>query len=306
MNEKIVILMSTYNGQEYLRMQLDSILNQTYKNLEIIIRDDGSSDDTIEILKEYSQKYSNISFYCGNNLKPAKSFLHLIKNVKNDAEYYAFADQDDVWNDNKIEVAIDYLKTNSNIVPKLYFSDTILVDKDLNELTNLKKIISRKITLGNALIENVVTGCTCVFNRELKLLLEKIELEDVKCGYYHDSLAYRICSCVGEVYYDSIPHILYRQHPKNVIGNSNTLFNKVLKRKKNINNTINLRSSMAAYIYNKYIDEINEENIETIKLIAFYKKNLKNRLKLFLNFKISRISIVDDLLYRIGILLGKI
>ena len=96
--------MSTYNGEEFVAEQMDSILNQTYKNIEIIVRDDGSKDSTTKIIKEYQKKYKNIKLYEGENLGFIKSFFELLKLVE--ADYYAYADQDDIWIENKILIMI--------------------------------------------------------------------------------------------------------------------------------------------------------------------------------------------------------
>ena len=99
--------MSTYNGEKFIREQLDSILAQTYKNIEIVVRDDGSKDNTVSIVKEYMQKNSNITLYEGENLGFIKSFFELLTLVE--ADYYSYADQDDVWMENKIELAVNSL-----------------------------------------------------------------------------------------------------------------------------------------------------------------------------------------------------
>ena len=91
-NKKVAVIMSTYNGERFIREQLDSILNQTYKNIEVVVRDDGSKDKTVEIVKEYMEKYSNIVLYQGENLGFIKSFFELLNLAE--ADYYSYADQD--------------------------------------------------------------------------------------------------------------------------------------------------------------------------------------------------------------------
>ena len=131
---KINVLLSTYNGELYIAEQLDSLLRQTViDNMKIIIRDDGSTDSTLKIIEEYKSKNSNIIFYRGENLKPAKSFWHLLQNC-DEADYFAFCDQDDVWDEDKLEVAINQLKEHDD-VPALYFSDARVVDSELNLLS---------------------------------------------------------------------------------------------------------------------------------------------------------------------------
>ena len=106
--------MSTYNGEKYVREQLDSILNQTYKNIEIVVRDDGSKDNTVKIIKEYQEKYKNIKLVTGKNLGFIKSFFELLKITESD--YYSYADQDDIWMENKIELAVELLDQHTLMV----------------------------------------------------------------------------------------------------------------------------------------------------------------------------------------------
>lgn len=101
-SQKVQVLMSTYNGERFLQEQIESILNQSWKNLDILIRDDGSRDQTREILKDYSEKYSNVYIFLEENCGVARSFFELLK--KSDADYVAFCDQDDIWMEQKIEI----------------------------------------------------------------------------------------------------------------------------------------------------------------------------------------------------------
>ena len=108
--EKVQILMSTYYGEKYLREQLDSIIKQTYPLINILIRDDGSSDGTLSILKEYAGKYDHVTYYEGENIGVIQSFLQLLKESDANVNYYAFADQDDVWLPEKIVRAVEKLE----------------------------------------------------------------------------------------------------------------------------------------------------------------------------------------------------
>ena len=131
--EKIDILLATYNGEEYLEEQLNSILNQTYKNFNLIISDDNSTDSTVKILDKYSKKDSRIIVYKQNrNLGVVSNFEFLLSKVE--SKYFMFSDQDDIWIETKIEKSINKLEeTNSDIV----FTDLMVVDDKLNVLYNL-------------------------------------------------------------------------------------------------------------------------------------------------------------------------
>ena len=128
--EKVAVLMSTYNGEQFLREQLDSILDQENVDLNLYVRDDGSNDHTIDILSEYADKHSNVHFYRGDkNLGACGSFLELLSK-EYDADYFALADQDDIWDKDKISVAIEKLKTLPADKPALYHSNLRIVDQD--------------------------------------------------------------------------------------------------------------------------------------------------------------------------------
>ena len=119
--ETVQVLMSTYNGEKYIREQLNSIINQTYPSIKILVRDDGSSDGTIEILEEYAAKYDNMAYYAGKNLGVIQSFLQLLKDSDDSSAYYAFSDQDDVWLPEKIEKAVEMIENNKEVEqPILY------------------------------------------------------------------------------------------------------------------------------------------------------------------------------------------
>ena len=135
---RVVVLMSSYNGERYIRNQIDSICNQQGDFvLDIIVRDDGSSDDTINILEEYANQ-GKVRWYTGQNLKPARSFIDLILNVCG-YDYYAFSDQDDFWYQDKIQCAIDWIKGAKK--PAIYFSNAEIADEKLN---SLNKVLYKK------------------------------------------------------------------------------------------------------------------------------------------------------------------
>ena len=113
--KSIQVLLSTYNGARYLREQLDSLLSQENVDIKILVRDDGSTDDTIKILNEY-QNRGLLAWYTGPNMRPAKSFLNLLIQSP-ESEVYAFCDQDDVWKPEKMYMAVCQLKTVSTDIP---------------------------------------------------------------------------------------------------------------------------------------------------------------------------------------------
>lgn len=261
---KIQVLMSTYNGEKFLREQLDSILKQNIQDISIIIRDDGSKDSTIDILNEYSKKYNNIKYYIGNNVGPAKSFLELLDNPDY-ADYYCFCDQDDVWLENKISIALSKLNKNIN-VPSMYYSEVNIVDKKLNFIS--KSYYSGIDSIGASFVTTPVIGCTLVINRKLRNIVIK---QFPKRIAMHDSWIYRICLGVnGIVIHDYDSYIKYRQHENNVIGISTS---KIEKIKKYFHHKGN-RTWTAQNLLKIFNEEIPDENKKIIFKIANFKKNI--------------------------------
>lgn len=218
--EQIDILMATYNGEKYLREQIESILNQTYKNIRLIISDDCSSDKTREIIKEYEEKDERItSYFQEQNLGYVKNFEFLLTKVEN--EIYMLSDQDDVWNDTKVENTYNKLKQCD---ADLVFTDLEVVDENLKMMYpsfNDYMKLSRKIKKYNKdykmqYLYNCVTGCTLMSKKQF---LDKILPIPTYSKYaIHDTWIGLIVSIHGKVTYLEEKTIKYRQHGKNQVG----------------------------------------------------------------------------------------
>lgn len=209
----VQVLMSTYNGEKYLREQLESILGQTYPCIKVLIRDDGSTDGTVEILKEYKRKYNNVTYYKEENIGVIQSFLKLLRDSDDCVEYYAFADQDDVWLPEKISRAVQMIEEKHSEKPVLYCSDTYITDEKLNIIKKEDK--NPRPSFGNALVQNVCTGCTAVMNRELRDIINETRPVDI---VMYDWWFYLSATLYGEVIYDQDAYIYYRQHENNEWG----------------------------------------------------------------------------------------
>lgn len=215
---KVQILMATYNGEQYLAEQIDSILAQNITNVDILISDDGSADDTLEIIKKYQLKFPDkISFLAGPSEGFAKNFLFLLEKSSPDADFYAFSDQDDVWKEDKIRAAIDSIcaiKKNSG--PVLYCSSVTPVDSKLRVIDK-DRLPVKPVSFVGSLLHNVAPGNTMVFNSIARNLL-------IKAGSrvnipFHDWWVYFLVSaCGGAVIGDERSYVLYRQHDSNLIG----------------------------------------------------------------------------------------
>lgn len=220
MKEQIDILLATYNGEKYLKEQIDSILNQSYKNINLIISDDCSKDKTPQILEEYSKKDKRIKIIIQKeNLGVVKNIEFLLKQVK--SPYYMLADQDDYWLSEKVEKSLKILKNNN---ADLVFGDLEVVDKNLNTMYksfNDYMLLSRKI---NKYIDsykvnylyNCVTGCTVLSKKET---IEKILPLPTNSKYLiHDHWIGLMASLNGKLAYMPEKYIKYRQHGNNQVG----------------------------------------------------------------------------------------
>lgn len=226
--QKVVILLATYNGEMYIREQLDSIINQTYRDFVIYISDDGSTDDTIPIIMKYRNDYPDkiVILEHKDSYKSAKgNFINLLRAVESDL--YFFCDQDDIWTANHIEVFLNKYKTLSGVEkqePILIHSDLTVVDNNLCVLANsflqyLK--LPRNPRKRYYFLMNNVTGCVSMINDSLKK----------KAFYDYDYLQKNIDKITMHDHFFSLVAVefgkkifiddktnLYRQHDKNVLG----------------------------------------------------------------------------------------
>lgn len=215
---KVAILLCTYHGQRYLAEQLDSFAAQTHSNWEVWASDDGSEDDTHAILDAYRQKWptGRLSIHSGPGEGFAANFLSLTCKATIEADYYAYSDQDDVWDSDKLDRAVRWLQTIPENIPALYCSRTRLVDAENNEI-GLSPLFSKSPSFANALMQNIGGGNTMVFNNSARALLRETEGNTPIVS--HDWWAYMVVAgCGGKVFYDAKPTLRYRLHTTNLVG----------------------------------------------------------------------------------------
>lgn len=297
---KVIVLMSAYNGEKYIREQIDSILAQTLK-CSLYVRDDGSSDSTPDILDEYQSK-GLLKWYGGTNLGTTRSFLHLIQNA-GEADYYAFADQDDVWLPGKIEAGVAWLEQVGDIHPKLYFCKKKIVDARLCPLP-VEDVYVRSVKPGVALLDGVASGCTMVLDFATKKLLEKLNRSNY--SYLHDVLVYRLVSLTGEVFYDDRPFILYRQHNNNVVGCEKKGVRRWIQRFALLPKRISdrKRSDCAKALLDTYGDIVKSEYKSLLYDVAMVPEKVSCRLKLVFSNRLFTHHKMDIVFLKCFILLG--
>lgn len=216
----VAVLLCTHHGDRFLTEQLDSIRTQQHKNITVWASDDGSEDNTPQILKKYQSiwKKDNFSIHSGPQKGFVANFLSVICQADIDADYFAYADQDDIWEADKLSRAIARLKNISSETPALYCSRTSLIDDNGNN-TGFTPLFSKPPSFANALIQNISSGNTVVMNKAARNLLRTAGEKTV---VNHDWWTYMlIAGAGGTVIYDPYPSIRYRQHDNNLVS-SNT------------------------------------------------------------------------------------
>jgi glycosyltransferase involved in cell wall biosynthesis len=219
----IDILMATYNGEQFVKEQINSILNQTNTNWKLKIRDDGSKDNTLKILKEYQSKHPDKIEVIEDN----KGNVGVINNYslllsRSNADYTMFCDQDDIWLPLKIEKTLQKMleteKLNSG-KPVLVHTDMKVVDSDLNVISNsffkYQKLNPNIKKINNLLVQNNATGCTSMINKALK---GKVKLPLSENVLMHDWFIALNAALFGLIEYIPQPTMLYRQHGHNSVG----------------------------------------------------------------------------------------
>ena len=214
---KVNILMSTYNGQQFLAEQIRSIQEQSYSDWTLFIRDDGSSDNTKEILKDFEHQDSRIHLIDSDksdNLGVIKSFHKLVNHDR--ADYYFFSDQDDVWLPNKLELSLKEAQNYLADLPLMVYMDLKVVNQDLEIMTeSMVKSQSHHANteLVQELTENTVTGGVAMINHALAEMWQ--ETDDI---LMHDWYLALLASAFGNLVFIDQPGELYRQHSDNVLG----------------------------------------------------------------------------------------
>lgn len=217
--DKVAILMSTYNGEKYLRDQIESIQHQSYQDWHLYIRDDGSKDNTVKIINEYTdadQRITLISETRQQNLGVMRSFLKLLEMT--DADYYMFSDQDDYWKKDKVAITLEAMKNSEELnLPICVHTNLTIVDSKLKGSTLMKD--NSWSGFRELLFANCVTGCTMMINQALK---DRIDFKNktLKNLYMHDWWLALIAAAFGKVTYLDQSTILYRQHTGNLVGSN--------------------------------------------------------------------------------------
>lgn len=247
----VAILLCTYEGEKFLEEQLESFIHQDFKDWKLYVSDDHSSDKTLSIIKKFQSKVGkNRLIYLGPQKGFAAHFIDLTFNLAIKADYYAWSDQDDIWEKHKLSRAIRWLELQPKNKPAVFCSRTCLVDHN-NTYIGLSPLFNKPKTFKNALVQNVGGANTMVFNESAKKLLLQIEKNHHFIS--HDWIMYQITTGNnGHFYYDHTPLVRYRQHDNNAVGMNITLASKITRLIK---------------IFNGRYKNWNDHNIKALKSI---------------------------------------
>lgn len=306
--QKICILLSSYNGNRYIAEQLDSIKAQTHTNWVVIVSDDGSTDDTLKTLKEYQASWGKerLSIRTGPQNGFCANFLSMACDQAIQADFYAFCDQDDVWYPDKLSYILQKFDWESNSkTPTLYCGRTEIVDPNLYSL-GISQNFTKKPSFKNALVQSIAGGNTMMFNPATKRLLENV---GVKEAVSHDWWVYQLVSGAGGfIFYDTKPLIKYRQHSNSLIGENITYLSQFRRLSQAFNNryknwnTTNLLSLQSASNF------LTKKNLTTLNAFKQLKQSpsFTKRIKLLYSTGLYRQSNFETFKLWIACILNKI
>ncbi len=297
---KVAVLMSTYNGEKFLQVQMDSLLTQQGVDVTIFVRDDGSHDASVSIVESFVTKHHNVRLFTGKNIGIVQSFVTLVELAGEDFDFYALCDQDDYWKPKKLMSAVSFLTEKNNNQPLLYCSALEYVDTELTYSGRSRK--KMQPSFGNALVENIVTGCTSVFNRQLRALIIQHRPRN---AVMHDWWMYLLATAFGEVVFDPTPHIKYRQHANNVIG-ATPRFLPLWRRRLGVvlSREIIISVLQVEEFNNYYGNQLENEKRTLIRRFLQRKENKWSRWLLVISTGITKQKILDTIAVRVLILLG--
>jgi glycosyltransferase involved in cell wall biosynthesis len=215
--------MATYNGQKYIEEQISSLHYQTYPWIDLIVSDDGSCDGTLDILEMWKMKWEKGIFAIrrGPGRGFADNFRSMITDSSIEGEYFAFCDQDDIWELKKLDTAISYFQDTEIRLPILFCSRTLIITEN-GEASGYSPLFTKEPSFRNALVQSLAGGNTMVFNRQARQILARAS--ERSSFVSHDWWAYLLISGAGgHVYYSPKPLVRYRQHRGNQVGANTSL-----------------------------------------------------------------------------------
>jgi glycosyltransferase involved in cell wall biosynthesis len=305
--DSVAILLCTYNGEEYLQEQLDSFIQQTHTRWALYVSDDGSTDNTLAILEQYQKLLGRdrLKIYKGPKQGFGKNFLSLIKNPDLKGSFFAFSDQDDIWHQDKLSRALTALPNPPHHFPALYCSRTRLVDSTARPI-GFSPLFQKKPSFRNALVQSLAGANTMMINAAgLDLLRRTPDDAEVVA---HDWLAYLLISaCGGEVIYDPVPTLDYRQHQNNVIGSNSGARQRMIRVWKMLEGRQRKWSNLNLFILNNSGAVLTAENRESLEYFETGRQSgFLKRLILLGKARLYRQSVAGQISLAVAVVLKKL
>jgi glycosyltransferase involved in cell wall biosynthesis len=296
------ILLATYNGAKYIGEFLDSLCAQSFQDFCIYVRDDGSTDTTLEIVSEYTSRLNIHILPSKERLGPAKGFFRIMEEAGEEHVCYLLADQDDFWYHDKVKRAVMALRNHADEVV-LYCTRLEYVDEGLHHLDFSP--VPRLLTLENAVVENVATGCTVAISRRArKEVLEPKPYDFIM----HDWWLYMYCTAFGKVVYDLQPSIKYRQHGSNTIGAATGFLDDFRRRWKRFvkrDGGVHLLSRQVRAFLSCYGNRLKPQHRHLLNQLDAGTEHMATRLLIALHPPVSRQTRIDTFIMRFLFLIGR-
>ena len=274
----VTVLLAVYNGEKYLAQQIDSILSQTVKDIKIVIRDDGSCDNSVDIINYYCNNYPD-KVFCLNGSPTGSAKQNFAKLLEAcDDDYIMFCDQDDVWLPQKVGTTLAAMQKSEggSKIPVLVHTDLKVVDQNLKVISDsffkFQKLIQSEITLPRLLVQNYVTGCTVMINRALKEKCKKIPNDCIM----HDWWLALVAVIFGRLVCVNESTMLYRQHSDNQVGAKASYGIAFIKRKistlSEVRKNYNATYIQAAELLDVYGESLSKRDKEILQIYCRIRK----------------------------------
>ncbi|CAH0343192.1 glycosyltransferase family 2 protein [Rhizobium sp. CECT 9324] len=297
----VAILLATYNGSAYLEEFLESLCMQSFRQFRVYVRDDGSTDNTLDLIAGYKGRLDIQLIASEQRLGAAKSFFELLRRAPGH-QYYMFADQDDYWYPNKIARVVSAMEGCTEEIV-LYCSRLEYVDSQLRHLSYSRR--PRLLSFENAVVENIATGCTVAIK---SVVIGEVLAREPYDVVMHDWWLYMYCSAFGRIIYDPEASIKYRQHGGNAIGAAVGPIDDFRRRWRRYitqGGGVHPLSRQAQAFLECYKSKLSRSHRSILERVVDGKKTWKARVSLFLSPPVSRQSRIDSFIMRFLFLLGR-
>ena len=296
------VLLSAYNGEKFIKEQIDSIINQNGVDVRLVIRDDGSTDRTVSIIEGLQTIYPNcIELKKGNNVGIHRSFRELFLETDS-SDYIAFADQDDCWDNNKLIVAISSMeKYNCDF----YSCSARLVNENMEMIgdTNCNKAKYSYYMRGNSkLLTPGAQGCTIVLSKKAWEILKNRNYPDY---YGHDTwltvASYYLFDCL----YDTTSYMSYRQHNNSATGNRTHKVKQFLIRIKQYSNGLSRYKQLANDIISSFSIDLSNDDMKVINAIWANETRMIDRIRNIKKYRFGKYGFLENWIYHLYYISGK-